>query len=158
MYSPNVVFEYEYSGRKYISSSVTVGSGWSSSSSSAAYRVANKYPVGGVVEVAYDPAEPSYGVLETGADLSAYMIYYIGIVFAVIGLLICAYPIIQIVFVLFFIGSSLTTPKDPQATGESRFPEQEFSPVNTSRSTPQPARIPTDSLPSGNIGEGITIQ
>ena len=162
MFSPNVVFEYKQNGRPYLSSHVVVGTGWSSSESSSAYSVTNKYPVGSSVEVYYDPTDPAYGVLETGTKSSAYFVYFLGLGFAGIGLLICVVPIMKIVVALFFIGSSLTQSKDPQSTLDSRFPEENLQSGQleeaTTQTSTQPAPFPAIGTPTSEIGDGITIQ
>jgi|GEM_PF-961877 len=157
MFSPNVVFEYKLNGRSYTSSSITVGSGSSSSNSSGAHRVANEYPVGSVVKAAYDPEEPSYAVLKTGVSTGTYVAYYLGLVFAGIGLMVCAYPLLQIAFAVFFIGASLTSSAKPQSTVDARFPEENPSPGYSGEATTQMMET-LGSNRSSEISEGITIQ
>ena len=159
-YTPNVVFEYALNGRKFTSSTIAVGSGWSSNRSSIAYQVTNKYPVGDIVEVAYDPEEPSFAVLETGAIWTTHIIYYFGLVFAGFGVLISGYPLVQLIFLAFFVGSSLTSSAKPTSTSDPRFPEGNPSTANTgtlpSQSLEEPELIGSTS--ASDIGEGITIQ
>ena len=162
MYTPNVVFDYELDGRSYTSSSIAVGSGWSSSNSSAAYQITNKYPAGQTVDVAYDPAEPSVAVLETGVTWSTYFIYYMGLGFAGLGLLIGLFPLAQIACAIFFIGSSMTSSSStsPQPPLASRLPERDLPPVHNDQSTaqPTPTPIPMASVQVNEISEGINVR
>ena len=108
MYTPEIAFTYDIDGRSYVSSQIGVSSGWSSSNSSSAYQLTNKYPVGEPVVVAYDPANPSFAVLETGAGWSTYFIYYLGPGFVGLGLFCGVGPIVMFVFALCFARSSTT--------------------------------------------------
>ena len=158
MYTPEIAFSYDIEGRSYVSSQIGVSSGWSSSNSSSAYQLTNKYPVGEPVVVAYDPANPSFAVLETGAGWSTYFIYYLGPGFVGLGLLIGVGPLVMIVFALFFAASSATSSPNSQPAVDSRFPEGNSPPVYTGNSTEQSFGAPVGSAPASDIGEGITIQ
>ena len=175
MYSPHVTFEYEVDGHTFVSSKVAVssGSGWSSSESSSSYQVVNKYPQGSAVKVAYDPEDPSYAVLETGTNLTAYIYYYLGPVFVGLGLLMVSIPLVKIVFVICFLEpcSTSTNPQsmldsrfpeenslaDPRQTFDPGFPEGTPSPVHPSASNSHATGAPVESSSKSNIGEGITI-
>ena len=160
MYSPEIAFAYEVDGRSYVSSKIGVSSNWSSSDSSSAYQITSKYPAGEAVEVAYDPADPSYAVLETGAGWATYFIYYLGPGLAVLGLLTVVGPLVKIAFAVFFFSSSSASSLKSQPV-DSRFPESQSSgasPAYTGGSTTQTIGAPIDSSSTSDIGEGITIQ
>ncbi len=64
-YVPQISFAYEVGGTAYQGSRVSYADLKTAFRKKVDERVA-KYPVGAVVEVAYDPAQPSESVLETG--------------------------------------------------------------------------------------------
>ena len=156
MYSPNVVFEYTVAGSKYISTSVDVGLGWSSSSSASAYRVVNKYPAGDSVEVAYDPADPSYGVLETGAHFTNHLMYWLGPALALMGLMIGVVPLLKFGFAMFAVGSSLAS-STQSAIPAANQPGSPIAEHEDSLSSGIPSSV-TNSQATNNFDDGITIQ
>ena len=103
MYAADVVYDYTVDGRDYKCSTLSFGGDYSSSSSSHAYEVTNKYPVGSEVRVFYAPEEPSTAVLEPGATWMSYLALGIGLVFLAVGLLVCVVPL----FYLFVGGVTL---------------------------------------------------
>lgn len=92
-YSAHVVYEYEVDGQHFESDNIWYGS-YSSSSRSSAQKLAAKYPVDTQVEVYYMPGEPSESVLMPGAFFSSYIMLIVGSVFAGVGLLLCAGPML----------------------------------------------------------------
>lgn len=88
MYGANVTYEYEVAGQKYIGDRVRYGSGGSSSSSRAAYRIAKRYPAGDPVTVRYSPANPEESVLETGAGGGVYILLGVGAVFLTVSVIL----------------------------------------------------------------------
>ena len=158
MYTPEIAFAYEIEGHSYVSSQIGVSSGYSSSSSSSAYQLTSKYPVGEHVEVAYDPANPSFAVLETGASWSTYFIYYMGPGFVGLGLFAGVGPVVMFVFALCFARSSTTRLPSSQPVVDSRFPGEDSSSVYPGHSTAQSFGAPIDSGSTNEISEGITIQ
>jgi len=108
MYSAEVVYQYEVNGQKLDSDNVFFGGDYSSSSRSDASGTVNRYPVGKEVEVFYDPDEPSNSVLEPGAKWMSYMVYGIGMVFLVVGLLVVIGPLCYLVLAAFVIGGAAT--------------------------------------------------
>ena len=68
-YYPSVSYGYQVGGQAMESSRFGVGGAMSSSQSGAA-AIAAEYPVGKKVRVYYDPANPSYGVLRRGSNMS----------------------------------------------------------------------------------------
>jgi len=103
MYSADIIFSYAVNGRKYESNQRRIGGSSSSSNSSSAYKIVNKYPEGQAVEAYYNPEAPEEAVLEPGAFLESRILWYIGIVFFVIGILMTA----GIIFKILLIGGFL---------------------------------------------------
>lgn len=68
-YAPVIEYAYEVAGNTYRSRQVKLGF-TSSGSESWAKRVAAKYPVGGPVEVHYDPANPGIAALDNPTGLT----------------------------------------------------------------------------------------
>ena len=90
LYRPEITFAYEVDGHPYISSEIAVNWNLYSDRLSEIRQTINKYPPHAVVEVAYDPAEPTYAILETGANRSTYLHYYLGPGVVILGLLVIA--------------------------------------------------------------------
>lgn len=67
---PLVVYEYVVNGQRYQSQRVHFGMPFGSSFASMVQGVVDKYPVGSLVEVYYDPENPSEAVLERTAGSS----------------------------------------------------------------------------------------
>jgi hypothetical protein len=65
-----VLYEYVVNGQRYQSNRIRfgleVGSGWTG----MAQKVVDKYPAGSVVQVYYNPADPTDAVLERSAETS----------------------------------------------------------------------------------------
>ncbi len=78
MYVPHVVYEYAVDETKYTSNRVKFGQLSSSDYNDAAAVVA-RYPIGDIVAVQYDPAEPTEAVLEAGAGGSSFFVLIFGI-------------------------------------------------------------------------------
>ena len=74
------VIEYAYSvnGRDYHSSKLSIGGDINTSASSRAERRCAKYPIGGPLQVFYDPEDPSSCCLERRAD-TAPLLTWIGV-------------------------------------------------------------------------------
>jgi hypothetical protein len=64
MYRPQVTYEYEVEGEVYSSSQVKVGGFSSSNLEGSERKKLAAYPVGGAVEVHYDPFNPQDALLE----------------------------------------------------------------------------------------------
>ena len=90
LYRPEITFAYEVDGHPYVSSQIAANWNWYSDRSSDVLKTTRSYPVHAVVEVAYNPAEPTYAVLETGATRATYFLYYTGPGVAILGLLLIA--------------------------------------------------------------------
>ncbi len=88
MYSADVLYSYEVGGKSYEGSTIRFGGNNSSSSSSDAHETVAKYPVQREVPVYYNATAAYECVLEPGAFLSSYMVFGIGMLFAVVGGLI----------------------------------------------------------------------
>ncbi len=88
MYSADVVYDYTVEGQKYTGDNVFFGGNYSTSSSSGINKIVNRYPKGKTVKVFYDPNEVGNSVLEPGTTWSSYMVYGVGLLFLVIGVLV----------------------------------------------------------------------
>ena len=84
-YSPVVIYDYDVDGAHLQGNRVT-SSTFRSSERSWAEEVVNRYPVGEVVLVYYDPENPGNAVLEPGMDQSTWILIGIGGLFASIGI------------------------------------------------------------------------
>ena len=65
-YKPGIRYHYAVDGQEYDGQRISFGTDRLSSSGSFAAKYTQKYPVGKEVRVAYQPAQPSVSVLETG--------------------------------------------------------------------------------------------
>jgi hypothetical protein len=85
-YSPVVFYTYQVDGFSYTSNRVSMMT-VSSSDYSQAANVVERYSVGSMVEVHYDPDQPSSAMLETGMGGMAWIVLLVGGSFAAIGFL-----------------------------------------------------------------------
>lgn len=85
MYTADIDYRYSVEDKEYRSSTIAFGGRVSSSSSSSAYAITKRYPVGQQVPVYYEPQKPENAVLEPGVTLMSYLVYGIGLLFLVIG-------------------------------------------------------------------------
>jgi hypothetical protein len=83
--SPLVV-EYEVNGRKHYSNTRRFGHLSGSSDQKWAAEIAERYPTGAKVHVAYSPADPDQAVLEPGITSEAYWLPGAGAAFFLFGL------------------------------------------------------------------------
>lgn len=107
MYSVDVVYRYQVEGREFTCSNVFFGGNASSSNSSAAHKVAGRYPEGAEVDVSYEPDNPANAVLEPGARWQSYIIYAIGLAFLVVGVLTAGGSLFYLLAAGAIIGSAL---------------------------------------------------
>lgn len=84
-YGADIAYDYTIEGIKYTGNKATFGD-YSSSDPSHARGIVNRYPVGQIVKVYYDPVSPQTSVLEPGATWSSFMVGGIGGLFVLIGL------------------------------------------------------------------------
>lgn len=92
MYSADVVYRYSVGDKEFRGSTVSFGGGFSSSSSRHAYAVTKRYPVGRQVPVYYQPEVPANAVLAPGVTWSSFLVFGIGLLFLVVGVLMLAGP------------------------------------------------------------------
>lgn len=83
-YSADISYDYIVADVTYINGDVHFGA-MSSSDPSAARRLLQRYPVGKVVTVYYNPAQPQQAVLEPGIAGVTWILPGIGLIFAVVG-------------------------------------------------------------------------
>jgi hypothetical protein len=85
MYKAMVIYQYSLDGANFESDRVWYGDGYSTNDRSAMQTVVKEYPVGKKVTVYYSPDAPDEAVLQPGAFFSSYLLFGIGLTFAVIG-------------------------------------------------------------------------
>lgn len=86
-YSPEVVYAYVVDDLSYENEEIKFGEN-SYGSEREAQAILNRYPVGQVVVVFYDPAQPEKAVLEPGVSGGSYIVLGIGAVFVFVALLL----------------------------------------------------------------------
>jgi len=93
-YGANIVYQYQVNGINYTSDDVS-SADFSSSDSSHAQRIINKYYVGKNVIVYYNPSNPSDAVLEPGTTWISYIIILFGILPIVVASLVLYFMVIR---------------------------------------------------------------
>lgn len=83
-YSADISYDYIVDDVAYVNGDLHFGS-VSSSDPSSARRLLQRYPVGKVVTVYYNPAQPQQAVLEPGIAGVTWILPVIGLIFAVVG-------------------------------------------------------------------------
>jgi hypothetical protein len=68
---PQVIYEYTVNGQKYMGNHINFGSPIGYGFAGMAERIIVKYPIGGMVQVYYNPADPSQAVLERSGGASS---------------------------------------------------------------------------------------
>jgi hypothetical protein len=86
IYDADIRYRYVVDGHEYTCDRVRFGGFWSFSWRRAADTFTERFPVGAPVTVAYDPAQPSRGVLEPGRAGQAYLKVLLFAVFAAASL------------------------------------------------------------------------
>jgi len=86
MFSPDVRYQYSVNGQVYYSKSISFGD-YSSSIYSQIKNVVDKYYVNEDISVYYDPANPAQAVLEPGKIGGIFIIFAVGALFLVVGLM-----------------------------------------------------------------------
>ncbi|MFQ3621876.1 MAG: DUF3592 domain-containing protein [Spirochaetales bacterium] len=84
IYSTHIVYEYAVDGVKYQSSRRVFGPAISTGKSTQE-KIAEKYPVGKIVTVYYEPKDPRNAVLERGIHFDYLLFLGIGFVFLSVG-------------------------------------------------------------------------
>jgi hypothetical protein len=85
-YNSPLVYQYEVNGRKRYSNTRRFGQ-LAGSSAEWAQEIADKYPAGKQVQVAYSPSDPDLAVLEPGVTNEAYFLPGAGAAFFLFGFL-----------------------------------------------------------------------
>ena len=98
-YRAEIIYDYVVNDRSYESNKRRIGATSSSSNSSGAYKVANQYPEGSTVTVAYNPEAPEEAVLEPGVFLESKILWYVGLVFMILGLLMAGWPLLKLILI-----------------------------------------------------------
>ena len=97
-YKAIVIYEYSLDGADLKSDRVWFGDGYATNDWSAMQAVVREYPVGKKVTVYYAPDAPDEAVLQPGAFFSSYLLFGIGLTFAVIGSLMLAGVLVYRIF------------------------------------------------------------
>lgn len=114
MYWAEVAYEYAVDGRKHSGDTIWIGDGYRSSDATHFRRVVSRYPVGHVVDVHYDPAEPESSVLEPGATWSSGMLYFTGLGVLALGSVILLSAVLPLAALLVaLLGSQSLRSSDP---------------------------------------------
>lgn len=145
MYSADVAYEYTVDGRRFEGDAIWMGDGYRSSDAAEFRRAVDRYPVGRVVQVHYDPAAPDSSVLEPGATWSSGMLYFMGLGVLALGSVILLSTAVPLFILLAALGGSLAA--------RSPDPAQDFDHL----ATPASARRNSASRPLDNDDDGITI-
>jgi hypothetical protein len=85
MYSADIRYRYQVSGKTYVSGQVSL-SDHSSSSSSGMKKLIWRYPAGKSVSVYYNPTDPKDALLEPGTVFISYIPFAFGIISILAGL------------------------------------------------------------------------
>jgi len=141
MYSFDVVYRYQVEGRELTCNSVFFGGNTSSSNSSAAYKVTGRYPEGAEVDVYYEPENPANAVLEPGTRWQSYIVFGIGLVFLIVGVLVLGGSLFYVLAAGAIIGGAaagwLGGSSSRQRARDHFAPD--FPPSTPSRAVPPPA-------------------
>jgi hypothetical protein len=84
-YAPAVTYSYAVDGVRHQGTVIAPGPPLASTTDAYARRVVERYPVGAVAAVSYDPAEPASAVLEPGVSKKTFVPLAFGLLFASIG-------------------------------------------------------------------------
>jgi hypothetical protein len=87
-YRAAISYKYSISGKQYISSRVFFGDRIHSSFKGKSLKLINKYPVGSIVSVYYDPSNLEESVLEKGVTQSILILLIIGISVILFGVIL----------------------------------------------------------------------
>ena len=107
-YKAMVIYQYSLDGANFESDRVWFGGGYSTSDRSAMQAVVREYPVGKKVTVHYSPDSPDEAVLQPGAFFSSYLLFGIGLTFAVIGSLMLLGVVVYRVYTATSANQSVT--------------------------------------------------
>ncbi len=89
-YSAEIAYRFSVNGQEFVGNTVSYGAIVSSSDSNHVRRVTDRYPVGGEIDVYYDSVNPDNNVLEPGTKGSSFILYGVGWLFLIVGVLIFA--------------------------------------------------------------------
>lgn len=121
MYSAEVVYDYTVEGKKLEGDTVWFGGNYRTSSDRGARDVVSRYPVGKQVPVFYNPQDPTLAVLESGAFLTSYVVFGIGLAFMIAGGLVTGGMAIKLLLGGLLVGTVVA----------SRISKSEPSPVSS---------------------------
>jgi hypothetical protein len=88
MYRPSITYQYTIGGQEFTCSQVSSGATfYSGNGLEQASEIVEKYPVGSIVQVHYNPRNPANAVLETQTEQINYIPLIIGVVMVSIALI-----------------------------------------------------------------------
>jgi hypothetical protein len=82
---PRLTFDYLAAGQRRVGNRLWVGPRSIAVTGKWAHRVAARYPVGALVQVAVDPADPAYAVLEPGVKALHWLPLVFGLSVVAVG-------------------------------------------------------------------------
>lgn len=88
LFEANVTYQYFVEGRKIIANRIRLGGRTAQSWRGPSERVVARYPVGHGVTFAYDPDDPTQGVLEPGSTRSAWTMVAISAAWTALSILV----------------------------------------------------------------------
>ncbi|MBI1249087.1 DUF3592 domain-containing protein [bacterium] len=144
MYSFDIVYQYKVEGRELKCSNVYFGGEGSSSNSSSAYSVTDRYPKGTQVDVYYEPDHPANAVLEPGAHWQSYLLFGAGLVFLGVGLLIVGSSVFYILAAGAILGTAVAAWMGSSSRSSPAAQGSFTSSDNMSPTTSRPADLASD--------------
>jgi len=140
---------------KMMNGNVSFGSsGMSSSSSSSAKSIVNKYKNGKIVDVYYNPSDPYKSVLEPGTTWKSYAIYVGGLLFLICGVLVLGGSVLKILLggaIIMGAVGGLIGKKKQDSRNLSKYPPPQTQQPNQVKNKPQnkPQNKPNNSNDDG---------
>jgi hypothetical protein len=92
-YYPQVMYEYEVNGQKYLNNRLNFGRDVGSGFTGIAQQWIAKYPVGAMIEVHYDPNDPAQAVLERTGGASSKIFWVVAIIILLITAVSVAFAV-----------------------------------------------------------------
>lgn len=118
--SADIGYEYEVAGRALTGTRVWIGDEYQSSPGNEFRAAVKRHPVGRLVQVHYDPADPARSVLEPGPTWSASAIYLFGLGGLGLGSVILVSALAPLLLVLLAGAGAFRS--GPDADDRDRFP------------------------------------
>lgn len=120
-YKPEILYNYRVGKEDYQQGNIRYDGDWSTSSSTYANRMVQKYPVGKQVDVYYDPDDPFEAVLEPGTSWASYSLIGFGLIFFLIGAGMFLGTGGYLLFAMFVAGRSAGSKTGNSSSSQNRF-------------------------------------